>query len=103
MLVNFLSSFHQIITASFIGNINFIRKFKVRKSHENRIFDFDVEENGLFSHHESFFYSGFDKVAPVVVVRKNYKNFILIFMCICFVILAVVLLFVFKVFRNDIF
>lgn len=82
--------------------MNFIRKFRARKSHENRIFDFDVEENCLFSHHESFFYSGFDKVPPTVVVERNYRNFILVFICICFVILAVVLLLVFKVFRNDI-
>lgn len=79
--------------------MNFIRKFKERK----RIYDFDVEENYLFSQHESFFYSGFDKVAPVVV-RKNYKFFILFIIFFCFVLLVIVLLlFVFKVFRNDIF
>lgn len=100
-----LSSFYnQIITASLIGNINFIRKFKARKSHENSIFDFDVEENCLFSHHESFFYSGFDKtVAPVVVVKRNYKIFFIFLIFIFFVILTVLLLFVFKVFSNNIF
>lgn len=99
-----LSSFYnQIITASLIGNINFIRKFKARKSHENSIFDFDVEENCLFSHHESFFYSGFDKTAPVVVVKRNYKIFFIFLIFIFFVILTVLLLFVFKVFSNNIF
>lgn len=103
MYVNLLSSFYnQIIAASLIGNLNFFRKFKARKSHE-RIFDFDVEENCLFSHHESFFYSGFDKIAPVVVVRRNYKIFFIFLIFIFFVILTVLLLFVFKVFSNNIF